>query len=161
MIELKLWTSELKHLQVVQKVPKEDRIDQKAFLSQVKKVLDRDAREGKNKVRIPNHLLCPLNREMYHDAVMIESGMTYERSIIEKYFRTCSERAKEAEEEDSSDFSASHFFICPIKRVQVNPEILQPNKRIMRAVEDFRRDHPDADNLAPKKFPKRLLDTNT
>ena len=98
---------------------------------------------------------------MYLDAVMIESGVTYERSIIEKYFRTCRERAKEAEDEDGSDFSASHFFICPINRVQVNPEILQPNRRIMRAVEEFRRDHPDADNHVPKKFPKRLLDNST
>ena len=103
-------------------------------------------------MKVPGHLICPLTREMYHDPVMIESGMTYEKSAIERHFKICAERAQEAQEEEESDFSESHFYICPFKREQVNPEIIQQNKRIKDAVDEFREDHPDAENLIAKRF---------
>ena len=40
----------------------------------------------------PNELLCPITRELMVDPVMTEDGHTYERSAIERYFASSSNR---------------------------------------------------------------------
>ena len=46
------------------------------------------------------------------DPVMLESGQTYERAYIEKYFSNKRERLEE--DKDDSDLDEATYFTCPV-----------------------------------------------
>ena len=37
--------------------------------------------------KVPDHLICPIRGDVMEDPVMIQSGMTYNRTEIERYLQ--------------------------------------------------------------------------
>ena len=74
---------------------------------------------SKSKVReIPDYLRCPISDDLMEDPVLIESGNTYERSMIEQHFKT-------------------NGYFDPVSRQNVNPDFIYPNRNLKKASEDF------------------------
>ena len=48
-----------------------------------------------NNLQIPNHLLCPLSGTLMLNPTMIDSGVTFERSIIKRYLDIKTETARQ------------------------------------------------------------------
>ena len=64
---------------------------------------------------MPEHLQCMISGDLLEDPVMIESGQTYERAVIQRYFEIQKERAdQEMEDEDFDEDDYLNFFKCPI-----------------------------------------------
>ena len=91
----------LRDLQVVRKVGKHERADTKGvhegILSrceaeserlyvELKGQLDHEPRLMPKDLTIPEHLLCPINNTLMLEPVMLQSGKTYEKEVIERYF---------------------------------------------------------------------------
>ena len=56
-----------------------------------------------------------ISGDLLEDPVMIESGQTYERAVIQRYFEIQKERAdQEMEDEDFDEDDYLNFFKCPI-----------------------------------------------
>mmetsp|Transcript_29609 Transcript_29609/g.39383 ORF Transcript_29609/g.39383 Transcript_29609/m.39383 type:complete len:95 (+) Transcript_29609:1008-1292(+) len=83
------------------------------------------------------------------DPVLIGSGVTYERAIIEREFEIKRSRLETKREE--SDFDESTYFRCPLTSQPVNPDVIIPNKRIKKATEDFIEKNPWAYDFDPRQ----------
>ena len=64
---------------------------------------------------------------------MIESGVTYDRNFIKQYFeRKKAQMERERTEfSDEDSFEEESYFVCPVKCVNVNPDVMLVNKRII------------------------------
>ena len=91
--DLKKKLSSLSKLEIVQKVPKQDRIIGKPLLAKVTEMMSREGQQSQQELFIPDHFLCPISGDLMTDPVLIQSGQTYERVIIEKHFEAQGERA--------------------------------------------------------------------
>lgn len=76
------------------------------------------------------------------DPVMIQSGQTYQRDIIVRYFDIQEDRAKQLREEQGDEFDEENFYKCPHTRKVVDRNWMRENKRIKLAVEEFVRNNP-------------------
>ena len=95
----------------------EEEQDKELHLQTLKRIMELSEQESAASVkdlRVPQHLLCPISGDLMDDPVTLESGQTFEREMIEKYFEAQREKDQEQinnqeEEEDRFD-----FFICPV-----------------------------------------------
>ena len=63
---------------------------------------------------------------------MIESGVTYDRNFIEQYFeRKRVQMEREMTELSDDSFEEESYFVCPLTSVNVNPDVMLVNKRIL------------------------------
>lgn len=65
---------------------------------------------------IPNHLLCMITGEVMKHPVMIESGQSYERDAIIRYFEIQKQRAESDKHDMGEDFDDNEYrsyFKCP------------------------------------------------
>ena len=85
------------------------------------------------------------------DPVMISSGITYERSAVEKLFTIQREAANKANDGFESDHSEGNFFKCPVTQKRVDHSFIRENKRIKQAVKDFIDKNPWAFEFNPMK----------
>ena len=89
--------------------------------------------KGETKTRglsIPEHLICPITDDLMEEPVMISSGFTYEKSEIQKHFKT------------NGNFD-------PLNREKVDPNNLITNYSIKHATEEFLRSNPWAFEFTP------------
>mmetsp|Transcript_44181 Transcript_44181/g.58649 ORF Transcript_44181/g.58649 Transcript_44181/m.58649 type:complete len:96 (+) Transcript_44181:598-885(+) len=70
------------------------------------------------------------------DPVILTSGMTFERHIVEQFIRLEKEKLERFKGDD--EFDPASLFRCPITSKVFNPDRIIPNKRIKRACTDFR-----------------------
>ena len=94
-------------------------------------------------MKIPDFLIDPISSKIFVDPVMIESGQTYERKLIENYFQNM-KRQRDAEKLELSkeEFDEHSYFKCPVTYKRVDPTILIPNVGIKQAVADFIEQNP-------------------
>ena len=89
--------------------------------------------------------------------VTIESGRTFEREGIEKYFKVLELRAEMAENDsDSNNEVPRHDYQCPITMQRVDPAILVPNIILLKATEWFLSENPWAYNFDPKENYRKI-----
>ena len=65
------------------------RKDKELHLQTLKRIMELSEQESAASVkdlRVPQHLLCPISGDLMDDPVTLESGQTFEREMIEKYF---------------------------------------------------------------------------
>ena len=60
LIELKKKLGTLNRLYIILKVPKEDRVDRKAFMVAMKKACDTEPNRSVKDLVVPDNLICPL-----------------------------------------------------------------------------------------------------
>ena len=153
--DLKKKKSSLGKLQVIGKVPQGERCDGSLLFQEMQRVVQKDLaamgissakkkagvhKHGLGDLVVPYHLYYQMKGEMMDDPVMLESGQTYERAYIEKYFSNKRERLEE--DKDDSDLDEATYFTCPVSQQPVNPDIILPNKRVKQATEDFIEQNP-------------------
>lgn len=63
-----------------------DLVDLASFKRNMKAVCDDEKLPRRQEMAIPSHLQCLLSGEVMQDPVMIESGQSYEREVIMRYF---------------------------------------------------------------------------
>ena len=72
------------------------------------------------------------------DPVMLTSGQTFERSIIEQYYKIKEAAEATFREELDEDFDPKTYYVCPITMQSVGyPVKFLPNNRIKEATKDF------------------------
>mmetsp|Transcript_27185 Transcript_27185/g.36326 ORF Transcript_27185/g.36326 Transcript_27185/m.36326 type:complete len:100 (-) Transcript_27185:54-353(-) len=82
------------------------------------------------------------------EPVLIESGQTFERETISRYFeiqQSSYERHLEGDDETQID----DFLKCPITNRPVNPIVMIPNRRIKAHIARFIEGNPWAYNFDP------------
>ena len=72
------------------------------------------------RIDIPDYLICRISDDLMDEPVMLSSGFTYEKSMIQQHFNT------------NGNFD-------PMTREEVNTKFLTINKHIKNATEDFLR----------------------
>lgn len=86
------------------------------------------------------------------DPVIIESGRTFEREEIVKYFERQSELQKKQDDQgEDSDAEKCNFLRCPISLQPVDPSIMIPNKQIKEATRQFLDQNPWAFEFDPRQ----------
>ena len=148
--DLKKKLSNLSKLEIVKKVPKQDRKETKQLLAKVGEMMSREGLKTQKELFVPDHLLCPIAGELMSDPALIQSGQTYEREIIERHFKFQSEKAERMKAEEDSDFDEERIFTCPITGQPVDRNTILPNKRIKLATEEFLRQNPWAYEFDPR-----------
>ena len=43
-------------------------------------------------LKVPEHLMCQISGDLMHEPILIQSGMTFEKEVIERYFKVQSDR---------------------------------------------------------------------
>ena len=81
------------------------------------------------------------------DPVMIQSGQTYQRETIKRYFDIQQERADQLMEEQGDEFDEENFYKCPQTQKVVDRNWMRNNERIRLAVEDYLQKNPWAHDL--------------
>ena len=74
---------------------------------------------------IPGHLVCMITGEVMKDPVKIESGQSFEREVITRYFQIQRERAESEKEDMGEGFEDKdylNYFKCPATQQRVNLE---------------------------------------
>ena len=77
----------MQKLYIIQKVPKGERVDTKKFLVRMNRACESEPIKAIKDLTVPDHLLCKIKGDLMDDPVMIQSGVTYERQIIEQFFK--------------------------------------------------------------------------
>lgn len=85
-IDLKKKLSTLNKLAITQKVSKEDRLDTKSLLADMKRMSESDAILDLKSLFVPDHFLCLIKGDLMTEPVTIASGRTFDRQSIEQYF---------------------------------------------------------------------------
>lgn len=85
-------------------------------IERFQKFLDRD--EDHKPLDVPDFLKCPISDELMEDPVVIQSGHTYEKALINKHF----------ERNGATD---------PITRQTVDPSVTIPNHMLKKASEHY------------------------
>ena len=91
-------------------------------------------------LQIPQNLLCTITGDFMKEPVLIESGMTYEKSMIQQCFKLQAAQADIDKKELGDEFDESSresYIKCPATYKVVKPSMLIPNKRIKQATEVF------------------------
>ena len=107
-------------------------------------------------LQVPDHLLCPFSGDFMREPVTLDSGRTYERDNIVKYFEVQREVAKTAinnadSEEEEEQRDVRDYLICPVNLSRVDPELLVPNPSIKKATELFIEENPWAFEFDPRQ----------
>lgn len=115
-------------------------------------------RKGKRQqfdLTIPTHFVCKISACIMDDPVITSNGQMFERESIQQYFDNLKEQEPKAQE--LSDYEEDDYFKCPVTRMSVDPDILIPNKRMKRAIEDFVDKNPWAFEYDPYKGYKDIV----
>ena len=91
----------------------------------MKTVCDTERIPRRQDMAIPNHVQCMITGEVMQDPVMIESGQSFEREVIMRYFEIQKDRAEQDREEMGEDFDEMdylNYFKCPATQQRVSPE---------------------------------------
>ena len=99
---------------------------------------------------MPEYLLCPISGDFMKDPVMIQSGQTFERYIIEMHFKMQQEKADKQRAEEDSDFDEDRIFSCPISGQVVDSTKMLSNGRIKQATQDYMQRNPWAYDFDPR-----------
>ena len=76
-------------------MPKGDRVASKSLVLAVEEMMKREGQvKNQKELVIPDYLICPIAGDLMTDPVLIQSGQTFERSVIEKHFEMQTERAE-------------------------------------------------------------------
>ncbi|XP_038902057.1 E3 ubiquitin-protein ligase PUB23-like [Benincasa hispida] len=72
-------------------------------------------------IEVPSYFLCPISLQLMRDPVTISTGITYDRSNIEKWLFSCNKR------------------ICPITKqpLSPDPDLLTPNHTLRRLIQSW------------------------
>ena len=84
--DLKKKLSSLGKLEIVKKIPKQNRVVAKPLLDRATDLISREGQTKQEDLSIPDYLLCPIAGDFMTDPVLIESGQTFERAIVERHF---------------------------------------------------------------------------
>ena len=76
----------LDKLMIVFKIPKGKRLNTKLLATDLKQMCDTEKVVPMKQKFVPEHLLCQIKGDLMDDPVIIESGRTFERAEIVKYF---------------------------------------------------------------------------
>lgn len=93
--------------------------------------------------------VCPLTKQVMHDPVTIESGQTYEREAIEKWFKECKENGRK--------------LVCPSTLKELRSTELNPSIALRNTIEEWttRNDSAQLDiarrSLTPTSSEKDVL----
>ena len=101
--------------------------------------------------KVPDHLICPIRGDVMEDPVMIQSGMTYNRTEIERYLQLQQQSYQERLDEDDDDFDKENFYKCPITYSVIDPAVRIPNKRIKDACDAFLDANPWSFEFDPRE----------
>ena len=82
------------------------------------------------RIDIPDYLMCRISDDLMEEPVMLSSGFTYEKTMIQQHFST------------NGNFD-------PMTREEVDVKYLVLNKHIKSATEDFLRKNPWAFEFIP------------
>ncbi|KAL9261484.1 U-box domain-containing protein [Drosera capensis] len=72
---------------------------------------------------IYDSFLCPLTKQVMHDPVTIESGQTFEREAIEKWFKGCKESGRKP--------------VCPVTGEELNSTDMSPSIALRHTIEEW------------------------
>ena len=113
---------------------------------------------------IPNHLLCMITGEVMKHPVMIESGQSYERDAIIRYFEIQKQRAESDKHDMGEDFDDNEYrsyFKCPATQQRVSPEKVEEfvgaevwmieNTQLKTTIKDFLTENPWAFEFDPRQ----------
>ena len=93
------------------KVDKQDKEQHLQTLKRIMELSEQESAASVKDLRVPQHLLCPISGDLMDDPVTLESGQTFEREMIEKYFEAQREKDQEQinnqEEERTASTSSS------------------------------------------------------
>ena len=87
---------------------------------------------------VPDFLKCAISDELMYEPVVIQSGHTYEKVMIEKHFKLVGA-------------------FDPITRQEVDPSVLIPNHMLKKASEDFLSHNPWAYEHVMNEDYRRLM----
>lgn len=134
----------LKTLQIINKVPRDQRIDGKSLAKCITAMNGAEVKIVELKsLYVPEYLLCSIMKEIMEDPVTLESGSTYDRVNIEMYFQQKKEEAAREIQNSSIDsmdgvkLTEADFMKCPTTLQKVDPSILIPNNSIKEASKLF------------------------
>ena len=114
------------------------------YSSQVSsEVMESTTRLMPKDLKVPEPFLCPMTNELMDRPAMIESGVTYEHQVIERYFEQMT-RQMEAEQKelDEDEFDQASYFKCPVTKKRVDPGTIIENGRLKMAIDDYRKKNP-------------------
>ena len=77
----------LKKLQIVFKVPKQERPNCTAVKNDVRRMMDSQQVTNPKDWVLPDRLCCPISGDIMEDPVILSSGQSYERESIERYLK--------------------------------------------------------------------------
>ena len=100
--------------------------------------------ERPKQLELPEHLKCELCDDLMEEPILIESGRTFDRFMIDQHF---DKERKEAQRDNAlrqpgDDYDESSFFSCPSTYDDVNPDVRLPNRRLKHAIEAFVAENP-------------------
>ena len=92
-----------------------------------------------------------------HEPVMITSGHTFEKDMIEYFFKLQQRNLDMERAELEDEFNEeNHGIFCPITCQLVDPSKTFPNKRIKTAIDDFLHHNKWAFEFNPKDSYKKI-----
>ena len=103
--------------------------------------------------------MCQISGDLMHEPMLIQSGMTFEREVIERYFKVQRDRYQQQLDEygdESDDVDKNDYFKCPITQKPVDPDVLIPNKRIQKATQEFLELNPWGYDFDPRADHKTI-----
>ena len=109
------------------------------------------------KLFVPEYLLCSITNELMAEPVTIESGRTYERASLDRWFALQREKAVRLIDEADSDIeeernlTTEDFLICPVTMQKVDPSVMISNKYIKDATEHYLDQNPWAYEFDPSE----------
>ena len=129
--------STLKYMELYAGEEVKERTDSKSLVEALMSMTEPTMKSVKE-MKIPEHLTCPITNYLFTDPVMLTSGQTYEASAIKQHMANMKKQADaEKLEIDESEYDFYSYFLCPITRQRVDPELFIENTRIKEAAEKF------------------------
>ena len=142
----------LKKLQIILK-KKSTFAENKKMLIKISELCQLEASPVIKELQIPQHLLCLITGDFMKEPVMIESGMTYEKAMIEQCFHFQEQQYELDRQEEQAAYDAEKalsYIKCPATSMVVRKEVMIYNKRIKLATEDFMARNPWALDFDPR-----------
>ena len=106
-------------------------MDTKPLLADMTKMIQSETVPVLKKLHVPDHLVCPFTGDLMKDPVTIESGRTYERECIVKYFEVQREVAEKArsvlDDDEANNLKDESYLICPINLSPVDTNVMIEN----------------------------------
>ena len=113
------------------------RTDAKSLVETLNSMIEPTMKNVKE-MKIPEHLTCPITNYLFKDPVMLISGQTYEYSAIKQHMDNMTKQADaEKLEISENEYDRGSYFLCPITRQRIDPNVFIKNTKIKLAAEKF------------------------